>query len=115
MVKEVLQMSQRELDRIKVIHQAMGREITQEQAGRLLDLCRVQINRICQRIKKEGDRAIIHGLRGRPSNHQLPAGLADKAISKIKAKYPDFLPGFATEELLELDKVNHYGLTAIAF
>lgn len=103
--EEVLQMTQRDLDRIKILHQAIERRMTQEKAGELLDLCRVHVNRLCQRIKKKGDRAIIHGLRGQPSNHQLPAGLADKAISKIKEKYADFRPGFAAEKLLELDKI----------
>lgn len=103
--EEVLQMTQRDLDRIKILHQAIERRITQKKAGELLDLCRVHVNRLCQKIKKKGDRAIIHGLRGRPSNHQLPAGLAEKAVSKIKEKYSDFRPGFAAEKLLELDKI----------
>src|SRR3989338_639173 len=103
--EEVLQMTQRDLDRIKVLHQAIERRITQEKAGKLLALCRVHVNRLCQKIKKKGDRAIIHGLRGRPSNHQLPIGLADKAIGKIKEKYADFRPTFAAEKLLELDKI----------
>jgi hypothetical protein len=102
---EVLQMTQQDLDRLKVLHQAIERKITQDKAGELLDLCRVHINRLCQKIKKSGDRAIIHGLRGRSSNHQLPTGLADKAISKIKEKYADFRPTFAAEKLLELEKI----------
>jgi len=103
--EEVLQMTQRNLDRIKILHQAIEKRITQEKAGKLLELCRVQVNRLCRKIIKGGDRTIIHGLRGRPSNHQLPAGLAKKAISKIKEKYSDFRPGFAAEKLLELDKI----------
>jgi len=106
MVKEeVLHMTQRDLDRIDILHQAIKKEITQEKAGELLSLCRVHINRLCQKIKRKGDRAIIHGLRGRPSNHQLPAGLAEKAIIKIKEKYADFRPGFAAEKLLEVEGI----------
>ena len=103
--EEVLQMTRRDIDRIKTLHLAIQRKITQEKAGELLELCRRQVNRLCQKIKINGDRAIIHGLRGRPSNHQLPAGLVEKAISKIKEKYSDFRPGFAAEKLLELDKI----------
>jgi hypothetical protein len=102
---EMLQMTQRDIDRVKVLNQAMQKLITQDKAGELLDLSREWVNRLCQRIKKKGDRAVIHGLRGRPSNHQLPAGLAEKAVSKIKEKYPDFRPTFAAEKLLELDKI----------
>jgi hypothetical protein len=103
--EEVLQMTQRDLDRIKILHQAIERRITQEKAGKLLDLCRVHVNRLCQKIKKKGDRAIIHGLRGRPSNHQLSAGLIDKAKEKIKERYPDFGPTLAAEKLLEVEGI----------
>lgn len=101
----MLQMTQNDLDRVKVLHQAIERRITQAKAGELLDLSREWVNQLCQRIKQKGDRAVIHGLRGRPSNHQLPTGLADKAIVKIKDKYADFRPTFAAEKLLELDRI----------
>ena len=103
--EEVLQMTQRDVDRIKTLHLAIQKKLSQAKAGELLRLCRQQVNRLCQKIKKKGDKAIIHGLRGQPSNHQLPAGLADKAISKIKEKYADFRPTFAAEKLLEVDKI----------
>ncbi|MBU2052324.1 ISNCY family transposase [Patescibacteria group bacterium] len=102
---EMLQMTQRDIDRVKVLHQAIQRRITQEKAGELLALSREWVNRLCQRIKQNGDRAVIHGLRGKPSNHQLPAGLIDKAIGKIKKKYIGFGPTLAAEKLLELDKI----------
>ncbi len=102
---EMLQMTQRDIDRIKVLHLAIQKRITQAKAGELLDFSREWVNRLCQKIKMKGDRAIIHGLRGQPSNHQLPVGLAEKAIGKIKEKYSDFRPGFAAEKLLELDKI----------
>jgi len=103
--REILQMTQRELDRLQTLHLAIQKKITQTKAGKMLNLSREHVNRLCQKIKRDGDRAIIHGLRGRPSNHQLPIGLADKAISKIKIKYADFRPTFAAEKLLELDKI----------
>lgn len=103
--EEMLQMTQRDLDRVKVLHQAIQKRITQKKAGELLELSREWVNRLCQRIKQAGDRAVIHGLRGKPSNHQLPAGLIDKAISKIKKKYVGFGPTLAMEKLLELDKI----------
>jgi len=102
---EMLQMTQKDLDRLKILQQAIQKRITQGKAGELLGLSREWVNQLCQRVKRKGDRAVIHGLRGRPSNHQLPTGLADKAISKIKEKYADFRPTFAAEKLLELEKI----------
>lgn len=98
-------MTQRDVDRIKVLHLALQKKITQEKAGELLFLSREQANRICQKIKRTGDRAVIHGLRGQPSNHQLPKGLADKAVEKIKGSYNDFGPTLAAEKLLLLEDI----------
>lgn len=103
--KEVLQMTQRDIDRIKTLHLAIQKKITQAKAGEILRLCRQQVNRLCQRIKKKGDRATIHGLRGRPSNHQLPQALIDKTEKKLKEKYPDFGPTLAAEKLLEVEGI----------
>jgi DNA-binding Lrp family transcriptional regulator len=102
---EMLQMTQKDLDRLNILQQAIQKRITQGKAGELLGLSREWVNQLCQRVKRKGDRAVIHGLRGQPSNHQLPTGLADKAISKIKEKYADFRPTFAAEKLLELEKI----------
>lgn len=105
MAKEVLRMTQRDIDRIKTLHIAIQKKITQGKAGEILGLCRQQVNRLCQKIKKKGDRAIIHGLRGRPSNHQLPRELIEKAERKLKERYPDFGPTLATEKLLEVEEI----------
>lgn len=102
---EMLQMTQRDVDRIKTLHQAIQKQITQAKAGELLNLSREWVNRLCHKIKKKGDRAIIHGLRGRPSNHQLPQGLIDKAAKRLKERYPDFGPTFAAEKLLEVEGI----------
>ena len=102
---EMLLMTQRDIDRIKVLHLAMQKRITQAKAGELLDLSREWVNRLCQKIKSKGDRAIIHGLRGRPSNHQLPQTLVDKAKKKLKERYPDFGPTLAAEKLFEIERI----------
>lgn len=102
---EMLQMTQQEIDRLKTLHLAIQKRITQAKAGELLGLSREWINRLCQKIKKKGDCAIIHGLRGRPSNHQLPRELIDKAKKKLKEKYPDFGPTLAAEKLLEVEGI----------
>lgn len=102
---ELLQMTQNDIDRLKVLHLAIQKRITQTKAGELLDLSREWVNRLCQKIKTRGDRVIIHGLRGRPSNHQLLQTLVDKANRKLAEKYSDFGPTFATEKLLELEGI----------
>jgi hypothetical protein len=53
-------------------------------------------------VRKTGKIGIIHGLRGKPSNHQLDPGLLEEAMELVKSKYSDFGPTFANEKLLEL-------------
>lgn len=96
----ILQMTQRDIDRAKVLHQVLQNKLTQVKAGELLDLSREHVNRLCQKVKKKGDRALINGLRGKPSNNRMPEQLKDKIINTINAKYHDFGPTLASEKLL---------------
>lgn len=98
---EILRISMREVDRLKVIHQALEGKLLQREAAEQLDLSRRQVIRLCHEIRLKGNRGIIHGLRGRPSNHQLQPGLLDRALKIIKTKYHDFGPTFANEKLGE--------------
>lgn len=99
-------MSAREIDRLKVIHEVLAHRLLQRQAAEQLDLSRRQVIRVCQRVKVDGARGIVHGLRGQPSNNQLKPGVLTQALALVKAKYPDFGPTFANEKLLELHKVS---------
>lgn len=102
----LITMSMDEADRLKVIHEVLQGKLKQGLAGEQLDLCRRQIIRLCKRVRQEGHRGIIHGLRGQPSNNQLEPKLLDKALDLIKAKYWDFGPTFASEKLLKLHGIN---------
>ncbi|MCX5750340.1 MAG: ISNCY family transposase [Candidatus Saganbacteria bacterium] len=103
--EEMLQMTQKDLDRVKVLNLAIQKRITQAKAGELLGLSREWVNRLCQKIKAKGDQVVIHGLRGRPSNNQLPEALIKKAKKKLEDKYADFGPTLAAEKLLESDGI----------
>ena len=98
----LLTMSIREADRLKVIHEVLAGKLKQGQAGRQIKRSRRQVIRLCKRVRREGHRGIIHGLRGRPSNHQLKPGLLDQSLALVKAKYWDFGPTFANEKLLNV-------------
>src|SRR6516164_9060451 len=72
---EWLEMSQRDRDRLKVLHGVIQGERRQKEASRLLRLSVRRVRRLVRRLREAGDRGIIHRLRGRPGNRQLPAGL----------------------------------------
>ena len=100
-MEERLTMTTRELDRLKVIHQALQHKLTWPQAAAQLARSIRQIGRLGARVRTEGHRGIIHRLRGRGSNHRLAAGCLERALALVRRHYPDFGPTFATETLRE--------------
>src|SRR3972149_4466930 len=99
-MEDTLIMSHHELNRLKTIHNVLEGRMTWPAAARQLNLSERQLGLLCADVRKEGHKGIIHGLRGRPSNHQLDPGLLDQALVLIKTHYPDFGPTFANENLL---------------
>ena len=98
---EQLTMSNREIDKLKVIQNTIDGKLTWPEAAQTLSLSVRQVGRICARIRKEGNRGIIHGLKGRESNNKLPAAIINQAVTLVKRHYPDFMPTFANEQLFE--------------
>lgn len=105
-MEETLTMSNREIDRLKMIHQVLGKKITWSLASLHLGLSMRQVGRLCARVRDYGNRGLIHGLRGQPSNHQLDAGLMDKALEIIQGRYSDFGPTFANEKLAQRHNIH---------
>ncbi|MBL7084520.1 MAG: ISNCY family transposase [Candidatus Omnitrophica bacterium] len=103
--RDIITMSQKELKRLHVVHKIFDKKLKQVDAVGILGLCGRQIGRIVARIRKEGDRGIIHKSRSKPSNRTLPKKLKDKVIRLYRQKYPDFGPRFANEKLFEIDKI----------
>jgi len=98
-MEERLTMTEREIDRLRVIHQVLEGRLKWREAAKQLGLCKRQIGYLCARVCTEGNRGIIHRLRGRASNHRLVPGVLEKAIVLVKQYYPDFGPTFANEKL----------------
>ena len=98
---EWLEMSQRDRDRLKVLHGVIQGERRQKEAGRLLRLSVRQVRRLVRRLREAGDRGIIHRLRGRPGNRQLPAELRQRVVAEYQRCYSGFGPTLASEKLAE--------------
>ena len=93
-------MTQRDRDRLVVLKKAQKRLITQEQAAQELSLTTRQIKRLLRRLREEGDKAVVHRLRGRPSNRALPEALCQKAVAILSREvYRGFGPTLASEYL----------------
>jgi transposase len=101
MNEDRIEMSQRERDRIKVLSLVSEGKRSQVEAARLLKLSPRQVRRLQRRLAKEGDRGIVHRLRGRPSNHQRPEALRQQAVEVFRKQMPDFGALLASEKLRE--------------
>jgi transposase len=93
-------MTQRDRDRLVVLKKAQKKLITQKQAAAELQLSERQVRRLLQRLKREGDKAVIHALRGRPSNRVLNEEMRQKAMSiLILPEWKGFGPTLASYHL----------------
>src|SRR4030081_2819814 len=97
METERMALSQRERDRLGVLQ----KQITQREAARRLKISDRHIRRLLVGLRKLGDRAVLHGLRGRPSNRRLAARLELKILRRVRQRYADFGPTLAAEHLAQ--------------
>lgn len=104
-MEERLNMKNGEIDKLKVIHNILKGKLKWREASQQLNLSERQIGRLCVRVGEEGNKGIIHRLRGRKSNHRLVPGLVLKAINLVRKEYSDFGPTFANEKLRKIHKI----------
>jgi hypothetical protein len=93
-------MTQRERDRLVVLRKAQKKLITQRQAASELDIRERQVRRLLAKLKQVGDKAVIHGLRGRRSTRRLSEKARQDAVRILsQEQYRDFGPTLASEYL----------------
>lgn len=92
-------MGQRERDRLKVLHEVEQGYMTQREAALQLGMSERGFRKLLKRYRAQGDRAVVHGLRGRKSNRRLSARTAKRAVSLVRTQYSDFGPTLAGEYL----------------
>jgi hypothetical protein len=95
-----LLMTQADRDRLVTLKKAKKKLITQREAGEELGLSVRQVKRLLYALKKHGDRAVIHGLRGRPSKRRIEEKIEREAVKILSAPvYEGFGPTLASEYL----------------
>jgi transposase-like protein len=93
-------MTQTERDRLVALKKAKKKLITQQQAAEEIGVTERQVRRLLRKLRRKGDRAVIHALRGRASNRKLPAELEQRAIGILSDPvYRGFGPTLAAEYL----------------
>ena len=100
MAEERMSMSVRERDRLKVLYLVEQRKLKQVEAARRLELSERQVRRLLRRVRQQGDRGVVHRLRGRPSNRKIAAAVQQRAREQLReVGYADFGPTLAAEHL----------------
>jgi hypothetical protein len=94
-------MSQRERDRLKVMSAVLEGRRTQREAARLMSLSQRQVRSIQRKLESQGDKAIIHKLRGRPSNRRIDPAHRRAVLGQYRAEFAGFGATFAAEKLCE--------------
>jgi transposase len=97
---QLLLMTQADRDRLVALKKAKKKLITQREAAEELELSIRQVQRLLYGLKQEGDQAVVHGLRGRPSNQKIEEKIERQAVKILSAPiYEGFGPTLAAEYL----------------
>jgi transposase len=93
-------MTQGERDRLVVLHKALKKTVKQSQAAAELGISARQVRRLLRGLRAQGDKVVVHGLRGRASNRRLEQEQREK-ITRILSEevYRGFGPTLASEYL----------------
>src|SRR5437762_12759996 len=94
-----IEMNQRERDVLTVLRTVLMGQRSQTEAAVLLGLSTRQVRRILEKLEDQGDKAVVHGLKGRPSNHKAPDKFKKAVLDAYAKHYPDFGPTCAAQNL----------------
>ena len=89
-----------EQERYDTIRACIDRDLTNAEAAARLRLTIRQVRRLKRSVEKNDEQGILHGNRGRPSNHAIHPETVSAAIAYLnEEKHRDFGPTFAQEQL----------------
>ena len=92
-------MTQTDRDRLVALKKARDKKMTQRQAAEELQISERQVRRLLGRLEEVGDKAVLHGLRGR-SNRRIKEENKQRAVAILSGNvYQGFGPTLASEYL----------------
>jgi len=93
-------MTQADRDRLVTLKKAKNKLITQREAAAELGISTRQVKRLLKALKQRGDKAVVHGLRGKPSLRKIEESVEQEAVKILSAPvYEGFGPTLAAEYL----------------
>ena len=102
---KLLEMSAKELSRLEVMQQLSRKQMSQQEAGRILDLSTRQVKRLLRAYRAKGAAGLVSKHRGRRGTNRLSEEILKRALDLLKTKYRGFGPTLAHEKLVEREKL----------
>jgi transposase len=98
-------MTQADRDRLVALKKAKDGKMTQRQAAEELKISERQVRRLLVKLRKGGDKAVLHGLRGR-SNRRIREQDKQRAVEVLSGDlYKGFGPTLASEYLAKKHRI----------
>jgi hypothetical protein len=95
-----LLMTQQERDRLFTLKKTKKKLMTQQTAAAELEVTVRHVRRLLARLKEQGDKSVIHGLKGRASLRRIEAKTEQEAVQILSTPvYAGFGPTLAAEYL----------------
>jgi transposase len=103
MRQETFTLSQKELQRVSVISACIKGDMACARAAELLCLSARQVKRLKKRMREDGEAALAHANRGRPSHRRLPDAIRQRIVQLARTTYAGFNDHHLCEKLVERD------------
>src|SRR5882672_4351773 len=95
----MIQMSDRDLGRLRTLIDLVDGRLTVDAAGDLMGLGRRQVFRLRRAFEADGPSALASRKRGHLSNRRLGEALRRTVLALVRERYADFGPTLAAEKL----------------
>jgi len=105
-METLIEMSTKELSRLEVMQRLAKKQMSQKEAGEILQIGTRQIKRLLKRYRKQGAAGLVSKQRGRQANNRLSESVKQAGLNLLKTKYQGFGPTLAHEKLTEKDKLH---------
>lgn len=104
-METLLEMSTQEISRLEIMQRLLKKQMSQAEAGTILNVSTRQIKRLLKAYRAEGAKGLVSKQRGRQSHNRLSETVKQKALDVLKTKYQGFGPTLAHEKLVEKEKL----------
>jgi transposase len=99
--QEHLLLTQKQRDWLKVLHEVKQGHLTQAGAAGHLGISERWVRELVRRVRRRGDRTVVHGLQGKVSPRRMSGKARARALRIYRKEYGDFGPTLAAEYLAE--------------